>query len=108
MKLSAIRTFALSLPDVTEAPHHNFGSFRVGGRIFVTVPPEETHLHVFVSEPHREQALALYPHFAEKLLWGGKVAGLRIALADADPAVVKGLVRQAWAYQAAGAKKSPR
>jgi hypothetical protein len=107
MKLSAVRAFALSLPDVTEAPHHHFGSFRVGGRIFVTVPPEETHLHVFVSEPHREQALALYPQFADKLLWGGKVAGLRIALADADPAVVKGLVRQAWAYKAAGAKKSP-
>jgi hypothetical protein len=107
MKFSAVRAFALSLPDVAEAPHHDFGSFRVGSRIFVTVPPEETHLHVFVSEPHREQALALYPQFADKLLWGGKVAGLRIALADADPAVVKGLVRQAWAYKAAGAKKSP-
>jgi hypothetical protein len=109
MKLSAVRKFALSLPDVAEAPHHHFGSFRVGGRIFVTVPPGETHLHVFVSEPQREQALALYPQFAEKLLWGGKVAGLRIALADADPAVVKELVRQAWAYKAAkaGPKKSP-
>ena len=105
MKLAAVRTFALSLPDVIEAPHHHFGSFRVGGRIFVTMPPGETHLHVFVSEPHREQALALYPHFAEKLMWGGKVAGLRIALEAADPAVVRGLVRQAWAHQAAkGAK----
>jgi len=108
MKLSAVRTFALSLPDVAEAPHHHFGSFRVGGRIFVTMPPGETHLHVFVGEAQREQALALYPQFAEKLMWGGKVAGLRITLADADPTLVKGLVRQAWAHQAAKGKPAGR
>ena len=70
------------------------------GRIFVTVPPEQTHIHVFVSETSREQALALYPEFVEKLYWGGKVCGLRVQLSSARPAVVKELVRSAWANKA--------
>jgi hypothetical protein len=90
----------LALAEVTEQPHFNYSSFRVKGKIFVTVPPEETHVHVFVAEDERERALALYPEFIEKLLWGGKVVGLRIALASARPAVVQALVRQAWACKA--------
>jgi hypothetical protein len=72
----------------------------VRGKIFVTIPPEQTHLHVFVSETQREQALAMYPEFVEKLLWGGKVVGIRVALADAEAAVVKMLVKQAWIHKA--------
>ena len=45
------------------------------------------------------------PEFAEKLLWGGKVVGLRVALAAAPPATVRRLVRQAWANKAPGALK---
>lgn len=100
MKLSAVRSYALSLPEVTEEPHHHFGSFRVRSKIFVTVPPEHEHIHVFVSEPQRELALAMYSEFTEKLLWGGKVAGVRVALGAAQPAAVKSLVRQAWEYKA--------
>lgn len=57
MKLATLRKFALSLPEVTEEPHHDFGSFRVRGKIFVTVPPGEEFIHVFAPEPVREQAL---------------------------------------------------
>ena len=100
MKLETIRKFALSLPETTEEPHFDSGSYRVAGRIFVTVPPGETHIHVFVSEAVREQALAMYPDFAEKLHWGAKVVGLRVTLAKAPAAAVKLLVRQAWEYRA--------
>lgn len=103
MKLATVRNFALALPEVTEEPHHNFGSFRVRGKIFVTVPPEQEHIHVFVSEQQREQALAMYPAFAEKLLWGGKVVGIRVTLALAPSSVVKSLVRQAWENKAPNA-----
>lgn len=96
MKFSAIRTFALALPDVTELPHHHFGSFRVRGRIFVTFPPDEALLRVFVPEKQREQALVLYPAVADKLLWGGKVVGLTLTLTHASPVEIKLLVRQAW------------
>jgi len=100
MNFAVIRRFALTLPEVTEAPHHHFSSFRVRRKIFVTAPPEQEHIHVFVSETCREQALSLYPEFVEKLFWGGKVCGIRIQLTSARPAVVKELVRSAWAHKA--------
>ena len=91
MKFETVRRAALVLPETTEEPHHHFGSFRVRGKIFITVPPDNTHIHVFLSEQDREQALAAYPDFTEKLLWGGKVVGLRVTLATApeplDPRV---------------------
>ena len=101
MKLDTVRTAALALPDTTEEPHHHFGSFRVRGRIFITMPPGDGHIHVFLSEQDRELALAAYPAFTEKLLWGGKVVGLRITLAQAPATPVKALVRQAYAHQSA-------
>ena len=101
MKLDAVRKLALSLPDTTEKPHHEFGSFRVKGRIFVTVPPDEKHIHVFVTEEQREVALATEPEFIGKLLWGGKVVGVRVNLSDANPSVVSALVRQAYEHKAA-------
>ena len=100
MRFAALRTFALSLPEVVESPHHDFTSFRIRGKIFVTAPPPQDVIHVFVSEAVRERALVVHAGFAEKLLWGGKVVGLRIRLAAAEPATVKDLVRQAWLNKA--------
>jgi hypothetical protein len=100
MNIAQVRRHAMSLAEVTEEPHHHFSSFRVAGKIFVTVPPEETHVHIFVSEEQRELALSLEPECMEKLLWGGKVVGLRVDLASAPAAVVKRLVSQAWGYKA--------
>jgi YjbR len=96
MKIDPIRKFALALEAVTEEPHHHFSSFRVRGKIFVTIPPGEEYLHVFVNEQARETALALYPEFIEKLLWGEKVVGLRVSLKAAKPSVVKSLVMDAY------------
>ena len=90
----------MSLPEVTEEPHFKYSSFRVRGKIFVTVPPDEEHIHIFVPDELREQALATSHDFLEKLRWGGKVVGLRATLARASPAVVNRLVNLAWASKA--------
>ena len=100
MKIATVRKYALSLPGVTEQPHHEYASFRVRTKIFVTVPPAEDVIHVFVGEEDRERALAMYPQWAEKLLWGGKVRGLRITLAEAGPDAVDELVRKAYEARA--------
>lgn len=100
MELEQARRFALSLPEATEAPHFNYTSFRVAGKIFATAPPENTHLHVFVDEEQREAALAIEPGFLEKLHWGKQVLGLRVTLARAKPKFVESLLRQAWARKA--------
>jgi hypothetical protein len=100
MKLSTIRTHALALPEVTEEPHFDFSSFRVRGKIFATVPPDEEHLHVFLKEESRIAALEQCCAFAEDLHWGKKILGLRVSLPEADAAAVKKLLDQAWEEKA--------
>ncbi len=100
MKIAQVRRFALSLPEATEAPHFQYSSFRVRGKIFATAPPDGKHLHVFVTDDEREIAMALDPEFLENLHWGGKVVGLRVALAKAKPKVVAKLLTQAWSGKA--------
>ncbi len=100
MNITSVRRFAMALAAVTEAPHHHFSSFRVAGKIFVTVPPDEEHIHVFIPEEAREQALAMYPEFTEKLLWGSKVVGVRITLPLANATAVKSMVKAAWQIKA--------
>lgn len=98
----------MSLEAVTEEPHHDYSSFRVRGKIFVTIPPGEAFIHVFIGEEDRERALAMYPEFTEKLLWGSKVVGLRVHLASARPTEVKALVNKAYETRVqkdAGSKK---
>jgi hypothetical protein len=106
VKLETLRRYALSLEGVTEAPHHHYSSFRVAGRIFVTVPPEGDVIHVFVGEDDRERTLAAYPEWADKLLWGGKVRGLRITLSLAAAPAVKALALRA--YEACAATRPRR
>ena len=98
--LDQIRRCALSLAEVTEQPHFDYVSFRVRGKIFITVPPDGKHLHVFVAEEQRELALAVHPACVEKLRWGGKVVGLRVDLAKAEGKAVKELIHQAWSRKA--------
>ena len=86
----------MSLEAVTEEPHHEYSSFRVMGKIFMTIPPEEEFIHVFVGEEDRDHALALYPGFVELLFWGGKAVGLSVALESANSTVVQALVTKAY------------
>jgi hypothetical protein len=103
MTLAQIRKHALALPGVIEKPHFDRTSFRVKGKIFVTARSTESHIHVFVPESDREPALAMHPDYVSKLLWGGKVVGLRVELPKANPGVVKALMERAWQVRAGSA-----
>jgi hypothetical protein len=107
MKLAAVRRRALALPETSEAPHHQYGSFRVRGKIFATFAPDQEWLHLFVDEDVREHALALDPGFLEPLRWGGKVVGLRVQLPRADAAVVGRLLEKAWRRKAPKSLATP-
>jgi hypothetical protein len=100
MKLGDARRIALALPEAAEAPHFDFTSFRIRGKIFATAPPSGDYLHVFVDDMEREQALELHADHVEKLWWGKKVLGVRVALAKAPPALVKRLLANAWRRKA--------
>ena len=100
MKIDAVRRFALSLPEATEEPHFDLSSFRVKGKIFATVPPEEKYLHVFVDGEELELMPAVRPKAYEKLFWGKRVAYLRVTLAAAKADEVEALLRSAWRRRA--------
>jgi hypothetical protein len=102
--LEQIRKHALSLPGTIEEPHFDRTSFRVKGKIYATARPSDPHIHVFVPEETRQPALAMHPEYISKLLWGGKVVGLRIVLSSADLKIVKDLVRAAWQSKSQGGK----
>ncbi len=100
MKAANVRKLALNMLEAAEAPHFNCSSFRVRGKIFATLASDGDVLHVFIGEEARQKALALAPSAVEKLEWGGRIVGVRIRLALAKPAMVAGLLSQAWSCKA--------
>jgi hypothetical protein len=98
--LDQARRFALSLPGSAEEPHFDMTSFRVRGKIFATVTPDEQRLHVFVDEPEIAASVAEDPVAFEPLLWGKAVRGLRVLLSDAPPERVAELLAEAWRRKA--------
>lgn len=100
MKLDAVRLFALALPESTEAPHFEMLSFRVGKKIFATVPPDGEHVHIFVDEERAHGVVVDRPAAFEILTWGKNFAGVRVRLAAAPATVVKALLEDAWRRRA--------
>ena len=75
-------------------------SFRVKGKIFATVPPDEEHLHVFIDEGEVAACVAEDPAAFETLCWGKRVAGLRVVLAAAAGDRIAELLTEAWRRKA--------
>jgi len=94
------RQHALALPGATEQPHHDMSSFRVAGKIFATVTPDETRLHVFVDEPESSATVAEDPAAFEPLHWGKSLRGVRVLLAGAPPERVRELLTESWLRKA--------
>ena len=100
MRMQMAREFALSLPEVTEAPHFDKSSFRVGKKIFATVPQAGTHLHILIDAEQAQAMVAAYPEALEELWWGKQIAGVRVELAKAPEEVVVTLLEEAWCRRA--------
>jgi hypothetical protein len=98
--LESARAFALSLPATTEEPHFDMSSFRVRGKIFATVPPDDEYLHVFVGEGEVHAAVAEDPAAFEPLLWGRRLRGLRIHIAAAPAHRIVELLEESWRLKA--------
>ena len=98
--LAEARRFALALPEATEQPHFDMASFRVRGKIFVTVPPEGTRLHVFIDPLEVEGYVAQDPAAFEPLHWGDRLSGLRVSLAATPPAILAEIIEEAWRRKA--------
>lgn len=100
MDFDTVRSMALALPEVSESPHHHLTSFRVGGKILATAPPEEDHIRVFVGEEDRQKALAVLPDAITELTWGKQTVGVAMNVAGGDPTLLAELLLQAWKTRA--------
>jgi hypothetical protein len=98
--VAGVRRIALSLPEATEAPHHDMTSFRVGGKIFATVPPQGDRVHVFIAEEEVQPYCAEFPDAVEELWWGKRLSGCRVTLKKADQALLRELLAEAWRRRA--------
>ena len=95
MKPSAVREILLSLPEAHEQDHHGFPSFRVGARIFATLPAAGR-LNVMLGADQIPAALQALDGAAEELWWGSKPAGVAVTLAAADRGALSAQLRVAW------------
>jgi hypothetical protein len=98
--LGRVRGHALSLPGAGEEPHFDMTSFRVAGKIFATVPPDEEHLHIFVDDIEVAACVAEDPRAYEALTWGKRVRGLRVVLPAAADDRVAELLTESWRRKA--------
>jgi hypothetical protein len=98
--LASVRRLALALPEATEAPHHEMTSFRVGGKIFATVPPPADRIHIFLAADEVAAYCAEYPGLVEELWWGKKLSGCRVNLATARVAILREMLAEAWRRRA--------
>lgn len=98
--VAIVRRVALELPESTEAPHHDMTSFRVTGKIFATLPPDGTRLHVFLPEDEAAAYCAEFPAAVEELWWGKRLRGCRVLLGHADRALVRELLTESWRRKA--------
>ena len=91
---------ALSFAETEERAHMNHPDFRVRGKIFATVPPDEAHLHIFVEEGEARATVAEDPAAFEELWWGKQLRGVRVNLVAADAARVCELLEESWRRKA--------
>jgi hypothetical protein len=98
--VDSVRTAALALPETTEQPHFDMASFRIGGKIFVTIPPSNDRAHIFVPEDVVRAFVAEQPAAFEELWWGKRLYGVIVHLASATRSDMDELLETAWLAKA--------
>lgn len=93
-----VRRLALALPGAVEQDHHGFPSFRVGGRIFATLP-SPGRLRAMLDEDGIRSAAQTWPDACREFYWGKRLACVEIALAEVDESLVDDLLANAWEHR---------
>ena len=93
------RRLALSLPEAAEQDHHGRPSFRVAGRIFATLWDAE-HMNVMLDEPGILTAVQAHPDVCAEVMWGKRLAAVRITLPAAERQLLADLLADAWERKA--------
>jgi hypothetical protein len=89
------RRLALSLPEAIEQDHHGRPSFRVVGKIFATLWDPD-HVNVMLDEPGILTAVQAHPAICTEVMWGKRLAAVRVDLRAAEEKLLAELLRDAW------------
>jgi hypothetical protein len=89
------RRLALSLPGTVEQDHHGRPSFRVAGRIFATLWDPE-HMNVMLDEAGIRTAVEAHPDVCTEVMWGKRLAAVRVTLPAVQPRLLADLLADAW------------
>lgn len=89
------RRLALALPEAVEQDHHGRPSFRVAGKIFATLWDRD-HMNVMLDEPGILTAVQAHPAICAEVMWGKRLAAVRIDLRAAEEKLVADLLRDGW------------
>ena len=93
------RALALALPEAVEQDHHGRPSFRVGGKIFATLWDEQ-HMNVMLDEGGILMAVQGHPEVCSEVMWGKRLAAVRVDLGHAEAVWLGRLLREAWELRA--------
>jgi len=110
MTADDFREIALSLHGAVERAHMKHPDFRVKGKIFATLHPDERSGVVKLSPDEQAEFMHLHPKVfrAASGAWG-RQGWTNVNLAVADEAAVRGAVMLAWqgVAEASRARRSP-
>jgi len=96
MTADEFRQIALSFPETEERSHMNHPDFRVRGKIFATLGPDETWGMAKLTPTQQQDYLRLEPAFKPASgKWGDGGATI-ITLADADESTVREALTASW------------
>ncbi len=93
------RRIALALPEAVEQDHHGRPSFRVAGKIFATLT-DEGGMNVMLDEPGILTAVQDHPSICSDVMWGKRLAAVRVELGAADERLLADLLADAWEQKA--------
>jgi hypothetical protein len=98
LSAEAFRKLALSLPEVSEAPHFDRASFRVNGKIFATLSEKEGRAMVKLMPGQQDVMTAAEPSVFQRIpnAWGDKGATWMV-LKTADQRTAQSALKAAHA-----------
>ncbi|MEV0122681.1 MmcQ/YjbR family DNA-binding protein [Streptomyces sp. NPDC050703] len=91
-----VRRVALALPDTVEKTAWSMPTFRVSGKMFVTVPDDETSIAVRCPKVERDELVLAEP---EKFWVAAHEAGsawVRVRLAELDEEELTDILADSW------------
>ena len=97
MTPDGFRKLALSLPDASEGEHMDHPDFRVRGKIFATIHPDDTWGVVMLTPSQQRQVVAADPEVFVPVKGGwGRRGATQIRLKSVTSPAARAALRQAW------------